>query len=173
LTGINLIIDFTMFERMGNQQEDELFLTPGQIEIDALIRKEKRKDDQAKLILKIGKLLGERGIDDFEFIQEFSEWQKIERDIIGEIEDSNAYNEEQVRLLIREAKIFADAGLKYNKADLINQALDRLAGTEDEGYYDGVLYDAKQKADAGIVEKKIAVEIESKILELRRILEEG
>lgn len=162
-----------MFEKMGNPKEDELFLTQGQIEIDIAIRKEKRKEEQEERNLKLKEMLREREMNDLDFFQEFSEWQKIERDIAGEIEDTNEYGEEQVRLLVREADIFAEPGLKHNKPDLINQALDRLEGTEEMGYYDGALYDAQQKADAGIIDNKIVEEIELKISEFRKRLKEG
>ncbi len=157
-----------MFEKTGNPKEDELFLTQGQIEIDAAIRKEKIRKEQEERILKLKEMLREREMNDLDFFQEFSQWQKTERDIAGEIKEPNEYGEEQVRLLIREADIFAEPGLKYNKPDLINQALDRLEGTEEAGYYDGALYDAQQKADAGIIDNKIVEEIELKISELRK-----
>lgn len=87
------------------------------------------------------------------------------------MEDTNEYDEEQIRLLVREADVFAEPGLKHNRPDLINQALERLEGTEEAGYYDGALYDAQQKADAGIIDNKIVQEIELKISKLRKELE--
>lgn len=159
-----------MFERTGNQQQDDLFLTPGQVEIDAAIRKEKRKDNQEKLILKLKNMLEKRDLGDLDFFQEFSQWQKTEQDIVKEIEDPNEYCEEQVQYLIRETEIFAEPGMNQNRPDLINEALDRLEGTEEAGYENGVLCDAIHKADARIIDEKIVDEIESRIRELKNRL---
>lgn len=159
-----------MFEKTGNQQEDELFLTPIQIEVDAAIRKERRREDQEKLILRLKKILEERELGDLDFFQEFSQWQKTEQDIVSEIKDSNEYNEKQVQYLIREAEIFAEPGMNKNRPDLINEALNRLEGTEEAGYEDGALCDAVHKADMRIIDKEIVEGIESRIKELKNRL---
>lgn len=159
-----------MFEKMNNRQEDELFLTSGQIEIDIAIRKEKRKEDQENLALMLKNMLEKRDLGDPDFIRNFSDWQKTEQEAVSEIADPNEYAEEQTRYLVREAEIFAEPGCKYNKADLINEALNRLEGTEEEGYYNGALYDAQNKVETGKVDKVILELIELKIDELNKML---
>lgn len=161
-----------MFERAGDPQNGELFLGPIKIDIDTAIKKEKREQEREKRGMKLKGTLKEKGMNDPEFKREFSQWYGKEQEIIDRIEDQSEYNEEQVRFLVYAAEIFAEIGFKCNDRNLIIQALDRLEGTEDSEYMDGVLFDSVQKADAGIIDKKMVEDIETKISELKRAIKQ-
>jgi len=158
-----------MFEKIGNSKEDELFLTTGQIEIDAAIRKEKRKEEQKERISRLKELLKENGPDDLVFTQEFLQWNKTEYDIVNEEKDPNEFVEAQIGFQVREAEIFAEAGLEHQKRDLIRKAIDLLDGTEEEGRMDGILYSADRQVENGVIEEKIAKAIDERVEELLKI----
>ncbi len=161
-----------MFEKMGNPKDDELFIASGGGEIEAVIKKEKRKEDRLKRSLRIKGALKEKGLRDPEFIREFKQWYGKEQEIVERVEDRNEYAEEQITLLLISAEIFAEIGLKHRDIELIREALDRLEGTDDAEYMDGILFDAIQKIEAGIIDKRIIEEIETRITELKQALEQ-
>lgn len=154
---------------MGNQQEDESFLTVGQIEIDVAIRKEKRKEEQEERISRLKELLKENGPDDLVFSQEFLQWNKTEYDIVNEEKDPNEFVEAQIGFQVREAEIFAEAGLEHQKRDLIRKAIDLLDGTEEEGRMDGILYSADRQVENGVIGEKVAKAIDARVEELLKI----
>ncbi len=161
-----------MFEKMGNSKDDELFIASGGVEIDAVIKKEKRKEDRLKRCLRIKGVLKEKGLRDPEFIREFKQWYGKEQEIVERIGDRSEYAEEQIALLLISAEIFAEIGLKQRDIELIREALDRLEGTEDAEYMDGALFDAIRKTEAEIIDKRIVEEIETRITELKQALEQ-